>query len=342
MKTLLLLLLLATPSWGQVLGYNQAWIEGKYGHDMTRDFSEADWRRVLRRTRLGGGRVLRVWLFEGQAKEGIRWSGKAPAGLAPGFLANLRRLIALARAERVRIYWTAHSGNWPAHWDRGGVDAQRHYNLLNDRFRSGVAFRRHVLGPVLDELKRHPQVNYGLDLMNEIQGSVSTWFWSDGWKGARRWMRGTTAFVRRRCPGLKVTVSSGHHSAARDILRGRFDGVGLDFLDVHVYSDRERIPWGWALAEHSRRRGVPLVVGEFGQKNEADDPRKQERLLRAVLRHAKALGIAGLFPWRLEDGQAKGSRFTFWSANGTSRPALRVFQEEERRRRHSRGISGRL
>ena len=135
-------------------------------------------------------------------------------------------------------------------------------------------------------------------------GAVRVWFWSDGWKGARRWMRRTVSFVHRRAPGLRVTVSSGHHTWARDVLRGRFDGVGLDFLDVHVYTNGTRIPHGAALARHARRRGIPIVVGEFGQKKEGVDTDLQARVTRGILSDAKRLGFRAVFAWRLEDQQA--------------------------------------
>lgn len=322
-----LLLLAAGPAQGRdlVVGYNQAWLEGAYGHDLTDRFDAAAWRRILTRTREGGGCAVRVWLLEGSAKEGVRWRGHEPLGLEPAFLANLRTLVDLAHEERVRLYWTLLSANWPAHWPKGTLESERQYNVFNDKYGHGTLFRERVLGPILDVIAERPRATFALDLMNEVQGSVRTWFWSDGWTGARRFMRTTAAFAHRRCPWLKVTVSSGHHTAADDVLAGRFDGLGLDFYDVHVYTDDGRIPQGAALARHARRQGAPIVVGEFGQASEQVDDALQARVTRGILADARRLGFTAAFAWRLEDRQEGGRRFSFYDGDRAP-PALDVMR----------------
>lgn len=296
----------------------------KWGRDLSRDFDEAEWRRILERTRASGGKALRVWLCEGLAKEGVVWDGTRPLGLDPAFTANVQRLIELARAERVKIYWTLFDGNWPSSWPRDGVEAWRHYNLLCNKYGEGDLFKERVLGPLVDLMEAAPDVTWGLDLMNEVQGSVKTWMWSDGWRGARRWAADWVAFVHDRAPGVRVTVSSGHHTSADDILAGRFDGLGLDFYDLHVYSDDGRIPRGWALVVHARAHGKPLVLGEFGQKSTTVDPALQARVTRGFLRDAARLGLRAAFAWRLEDWQSNGRHFTFWERDGSPRPAVGI------------------
>lgn len=332
MRTLILSLLLlaclglAPLAQGQELtiGYNQAWIEGSYGHDLTDRFDASAWRRILRRTRAGGGSVVRIWLLEGRAKEGVIWDGHRPLGVEPVLLRNLRALIALAEAERVQVYWALLDGNWPEHWGKG-IDSERQFNVFNDRFGHGAQFRERVLGPILQVLNERPRVNYAFDILNEVQGGVRAGFWPEGWRGAKRFLAATSAFVHGRAPGLKVTASSGHHSAAWDLLCGRFDGVGLDFYDVHVYSDSGKIPYGWFLARHARRKGLPIVLGEFGQKSESRDPALQARVVRKALAHAKRLGFAAALSWRLEDEQAHDLRFSFYDGD-RARPALNVMR----------------
>lgn len=324
---LLLFLTWAPAAQGQDfrVGYNQGWIDGSYAHDLTDRFEVAAWERILRRTREGGGSVVRIWLLEGKTKEGVRWDGHRPIGVEPALLANLRVLVALAAAEGVQIYWALLDGNWFDHWAKG-IDSERQYNVLSDRYGHGGLFRERVLGPILDVLRERPEVNYALDLMNEIQGGVRGGFFAEGWKGARRFMSSMSAFVHARAPGLKVTASSGHHTAAWDLLRGRFDGVGLDFYDLHVYSDSGKIPYGWFLARRARRKGMPLVLGEFGQKSQAIDDALQARVVRRAIADAKRLGFAAVLAWRLEDRQAHDLRFSFY-AGDRPRPALNAMRE---------------
>jgi len=306
------------------VGYNQAWIEGSYGHDLTDRFDPGAWERILRRTRLGGGSVVRIWLLEGKAKEGVIWDGHRPMGVEPALLSNLRALIARAEAERVQIYWALLDGNWPEHWAKG-IDSERQFNVFNDRYGYGTEFRERVLAPILRVLSERPQVNYAFDMLNEVQGGVSAGFWPEGWRGAKRFMAATSAFVHAHAPALKVTASSGHHSAAWDLLCGRFDGVGLDFYDVHAYSDTGKIRYGRFLARHARRRGLPIVLGEFGQKSKSRDPALQAQVVRKALANARRLGFAAALAWRLEDEQAHDLRFSFYDGD-RARPALDVMR----------------
>lgn len=306
------------------VGFNQGWVIDKWGRDLTTSFDAAEWRRVLSRTRQAGGSVLRVWLCEGMAKEGVVWAGTRPIGADPAFLRNVQTLIDLARAERVQLYWTLFDGNWASAWPKSGVEAWRHYNILQNKYGEGDQFRQNVLAPLLDVIEPAADVTWGLDLMNEVQGSVRAWWWSDGWAGARRWIATTVRFVRARAPGLRLTASSGHHTAADDILAGRFDGLGLDFYDLHVYADDGRIPRGWQLATYARLRGRRVVLGEYGQKSTTIDPTLQTRVTTAFLRDAQRLGLEAALAWRVEDWQSNGQHFTFFERDGRERPAAAI------------------
>jgi len=139
---------------------------------------------------------------------------------------------------------------------------------------------------------------------------------------------------------VRVTASAGHHTAVPDLLRGRYDGLGLDFYDVHVYDDDGRIPNAYWLWWHARRRGVPIVLGEYGQKTERRDDRIQVRATRGFLYRARAWGFAGALAWRLDDDRTAVNpsfpmHHTYWM-DGRPRPAVR----EVRRFAHYHGWAG--
>lgn len=317
------------------LGYNIAWIEGKYGRDLSAAYDPRDWERVFARARSGGGEAVRVWLCEGRAREGVRWEGARPVGVDSGFLERVGRVAARARSHGLRVYWTLLSGNWPAHWGRDGLAFERWRGLLCEGNPCAEAFRQEVIGPILDVLAREPDACYGLDLLNEVQGALRAGVWPRGWCGARRWLQRTAAFVHARAPWLKVTASSGHRTAVRDLLWGRFDRLGLDFHDVHAYDDRGRLPWGVLLALRTRARGLPLVLGEFGQASSREDAPLQARATEGFLQSAERLGLAAAFAWRLEDRQPRGRRFAYY-ADGAPRPALGVARDCAERWRSGR------
>lgn len=327
LSSLVILLALATPALaqgGMVVGYNQGWIEGKYGRDLTSAFDENDWRKMLVRTRESGGSALRMWLFEGQPCDGVVYDGHKPVGVEPSFLANVRRVCELAKEEGVKVYWTGFDGNYFG--APSGLEFDRRWNYLNDKYSFGTAFLTNVLGPVLDVIKERPDACYAFDVMNEVQGSMHWNFWPDGWEGARRFMSTWTAFVHGRAPGLKVTVSSGWGNSTQDILAGRFDGLGFDFLDVHIYSDATTIKNGAKLAAHARSKGLPIVLGEFGQEKKTIDPQLQARITRGILEDGKRLGFAAVFAWRLVDEQEHDKRLSYWDGE-TPRPAVAVVKE---------------
>jgi hypothetical protein len=194
---------------------------------------------------------------------------------------------------------------------------------------------------VLEVLARDADVAWGLDLINEIQGAVRRarldgerlpGVWPDGWDGARRYLATTAAFVHAQAPGLKVTASAGHASAPYDLLLGRFDVLGLDFYDLHVYTGG-RIPWARQLVAHARARGLPIVLGEFGPKKGLVSSllrrlgptayaRYQARVTRKFLARAQDDGFAAAFPWRLEDSD---HAFTLYDGD-EPRPALEALQ----------------
>ena len=330
---LCLLLALATAAGAQPFetGVNQAWLGNAYGHDLTGSFDRDGWARIFDRAAAHEARVVRVWIFEDM--EGVQLdAAERPVGVEPRLPANLATLSALARDRGVRIYWTLHDGNLvkrrTAEWLR---------RLLTDEAGWGQAFRRHALGPVLDVLHAHADVVWALDLLNETQGALRgatldghalPGVWPDGWDGARRYLATTARFVHDRAPGLRVSASAGHHTAARDLLAGRYDGLGLDLYDLHLYGGG-RIPCADRLVAHARAQGVPIVLGEFGPKQglvagalrwlgDATYARYQTRVTRRFLTHARDAGFAAAFPWRLEDGD-RG--FTLYDG-GTPRPAL--------------------
>ena len=232
---------------------------------------------------------------------------------------HVSRLGELAKEQGIQIYWTAHDGNMAN--TRGNVDSERLYNVLNDKYGFGATFQEKVLGPVLDAIAKNKESVYAFDALNEIEGALAHGFFPAGWEGARAFMGASTAFVHSRSPGIKVSSSAGWGSAASDLLKGRFDGLGLDFFDVHFYSNKDHVPEGSELVAHARGQGLPILIGEFGQDEKGVDPELQAKIVRGVLADAKRLGFSGALVWRLEDKQPADKRFSFYDGD-VPRPAV--------------------
>jgi hypothetical protein len=306
------------------VGYNQAWFHGDYGSDLTGRFDPIYVDLTFQKIALAGGSVVRIWLFEGEEKEGLVFTqATRTAGVKPEFLDNIETLCRLAGDHRLKIYFTVFDGNW--FWAKGTHAANVHYNILNNRFGEGDSFEWHALGPVLDVLSRYQDVVFALDLMNEVEGSLAKWFWPDAWIGARKWIRKTAAFVKGRAPWLRVTASAGWATGASDLAGGFFDGLGLDFYDLHLYNDEGRIPFAFPLRVLSWRAGRQIVLGEFGQKAARVDDDLQRRVTAAFLANARRLGFAAALGWRFDDERPNDPSFVpslSYLRNGQPRPAV--------------------
>ncbi|MFC1706016.1 hypothetical protein ACFL59_04230 [Planctomycetota bacterium] len=303
-------------------GYNQAWLEQDYGHDMTSSFAPQNAERLMQRVRASGGLAVRLWLFEGRKKEGILWQGTRAVGVDPAMLQNVEIIMQAARRHGVKVYWTALSANWV--WPQKDQWAYAHYNLLNNKYGCTESFKWNVLLPILDRIMPYSDSLYGLDLLNEVQAAVKHWQFSKGWKGAQAWIEDMVDFVHFWAPGLPVTASSGHSEAVDDLLAERFCGLGLDFYDVHLYNDQGSIPRGWELRALAQRTRTPIVLGEFGQRTETRDDELQRQVTWYFLWRARNYGFTGAFAWRLDDDRDTPGYAAHHSyyIDGRQRPAV--------------------
>lgn len=307
-----------------VLGYNQGWFATYYGSDFTTQWLAATSAYAgmarpasgdlgidgfFRLVRGCGGQVVRLWAFENYSKEGcVIATGRRRSsveGLGPEFQSNVHRVMQAAARHQVQVYWTALVGNWARHWNSRNVpdiDSWKHlhYNILNDRYGALHAYNQTALGPLVQLLSGYPEHVYALDLMNEVQGSLRV-FWGGDWERARAWIQTEREFVKGIMPALKVTASSGHHTAVADMLDGRLSDLGLNFYDLHLYNDQGQIPRMRELGRLALADATPLLLGEFGQCDPTYDDRLQTRVTRRFIHQAYDHGFLGALGWRLDD-----------------------------------------
>ena len=327
---------------GFVTGFNQAWLHNSYGSQWTRNWDEAEARRLLKACADNGAKVIRMWLFEGLSFEGVIWdddpqksaygySGTRtrPTGLAPEKLQNIERFLVIAEEEGVAVYLTFFDAN--IYSQNNPAKARRKdewWNVLNDEYAAGAGFRGNVLSPIIQACSRHRNAVFAIDLVNEINALVKEHWFKDGWQGARTFVTRWRSFIRRLVPDMPVSASFGHHDAVSALVDGRLRADEVDFYDFHLYNNSGSIPDSDDVTALARRLAIPIYLGEFGQKSSAYDNDMQSRVLRSFLLAAKNCGLAGAFAWRLSDirdGYNPEARFSF-EAFGTWRPAMDVFR----------------
>lgn len=328
-----------------VVGFNQAWLGRAYGWQWIHGWDEAEATRVLDGVAGAGATVVRMWLFEGLDPEGVLWDGAAvaprpgvhpsarrsrPTGIDRRKLENLRTFLRLAAAREVKVYLTLFTGNVYLTARRRGGQPQRRaewWNLLNDRYGVGQAWRQQVLAPVLEVCAQRRDAIFAVDLMNEGNALVRAGWFQGGWRGAARFVRTWRAAIRAALP-VPVGMSYGHHDGIDAFLDQRLGPDDVDFYDVHMYDDSGTMTRGDTFARHVATCGRPVYVGEFGQGSEAIDDEVQRRAARNFLHNAHAAGVAAALGWRLIDerpGTHPQERHSF-TRDGRWRPAYREVQ----------------
>lgn len=304
-----------------VVGYNEAWFGQYFQNSFTDGFNEAAITQTMSNMKAGGASIVRLWLF--QNRQGLVLSGGAPrtSGIESIMLVNLEKTIAIARALKIKIYFTLWDGNVMP--KESSELRDYYYNLLNNKYGEGDAFNTYVLTPLLTLLNENQDIIYALDLMNEIQAPVYNGYWSSIWSGPRTWIQTTRNFVKSKSSWLKVTSSAGWGWAAADIVNGMFTGLGLDFYDLHVYDDNGNIPAVTNVCLVAKRDGVPIILGEFGQMTKNDDDNLQKNSTEKFLNNAKNSCFSGALAWRF-DSQEETWRFQ--RADGSFRPAYDVIK----------------
>ena len=320
-----------------VTGFNQAWLHDSYSHGWVGGFDRAEGQRLLAAVAQHGGRVLRMWLFEGLDPEGVIWDGGAPArghrtrptGIDPRKLANLETFLGDAEAAHVAVYLTLFDGNM-FRWQGPGFDDRRAewWNVLNDRFGAGDGFRDAVLAPVAAVLARHRSAIFGVDLVNEGNFLVRAGWFDGGWPGAVKFVTAWRASLRAHA-AVPVGMSFGGGEAVPLLLAHRIPAEAVDLFDFHVYDDGGAIPQADAVRAFAKQAGRPVFLGEFGQLSKAYDDALQQRVTAAFLRGARSLGLSAALAWRLSDvrpGVNPEARLSF-EAFGRWRPAMDTFQQ---------------
>lgn len=300
---------LGVPGRPFVTGFNQGWFHNDYGSQWASRWDEGECLRMIRATRTHGGRVLRVWLFEGLAQPDL--SGDK--------LAHIERALELAEQEGVELYITLFDANIVL---QGHDQAARNrwWNLLNDKYEAGSRFRAEVLGPICDVMARHRRAVFAVDLVNEVNAFVDRWWFQNGWDGARRFVASWRAAIKARVD-VPVTASFGWGGAEQLLVDRVIPQASVDLYDFHVYADSGEFSNFNEIKAIART--FPVYLGEYGQDSKAFDDALQVRVTEAFVENARRAGLAGAFAWRLSDirpGHNPQARHSY-EANGRWRPA---------------------
>ncbi|MBX7082473.1 MAG: hypothetical protein K1X88_24930 [Nannocystaceae bacterium] len=307
-----------------LIGYNEAWFGAAFGTDLTTDFDPAYVESLFDGIVADGGHLVRVWLMP--VPQGVTLAETVPQsqGVSDALLDNLDEVLHQARRRGLWVYLTLLDANTIT--NLGGELQPLHdwgVRVLTGTQGEREAFIVHVLTPVLDVVDAHQDNVFGFDIVNEIEAAIQRGVYADPVAGPREFIAAMATAVHDHSPWLRVTSTAGWGGAQYDITNGLFSGLGLDFYDLHVYSDDGVFAGATAMCQRVAQDGVPIYLGEFGQSTEMLDDQLQFDATASFLNNAKALCFSGAFAWRYDSAE---NWWSFVRPDGSRRPAVQIMQ----------------
>jgi hypothetical protein len=310
-----------------LIGYNEAWFGGNFGTDYTTNFDLEYVRKVFDGIKAAGGHLVRLWLYE--LPQGITLGASPPLSesVSEEMLANLGTVLAEARQRALWVYLTLLDANTIVKvvepYRTWGVSILTNANGARD------AFNLNVLTPTLQVVDAHRENIFGIDILNEVQAAHQNSVFANAWNDSRAFLAAEAAFIKSQIPWVKVTSSAGWPSdilqtgAQYDIANGLYSGIGLDFYDLHAYYDSGTYTGATNMCNRALLDGVPVYLGEFGQKSHTVDDTLQYNATAAFLNNSIGLCFKGAFAWRFDPAE---SWWSYLRADWSQRPAVTPMQ----------------
>jgi hypothetical protein len=233
-----------------------------------------------------------------------------PFKLIDAFHKNLDELLTQANKMGLKVYLTVLNAgefkNWASYPNNVQFPQMQKYfqNLIYDP--STKSNFKRVLDELLGILKKHPGGIYAMDFINEIEAplNVGSVYFPTGWVGARAWIAEMVAYIKQnpdyRNSPFPKTTAAGYNYAAQEITLGLFSGIGLDFFDLHEYTDNGQYSGQTALCNKVRGDRQQIILGEYGQKSKATDDGLQNNVTKAFLYGATHSCFSGALAWKFE------------------------------------------
>ena len=311
---------------GFVIGYNQAWFHNLFNSSLSPDralgITKSDFdldylKSMFSGIKAAGGSVVRFWLVMDQ--EGLILGTTSPQtqDIEPEMLTNIENLLKVARDNDIQIYFTILEM-----CDQKDTVPQQeqtyYYNLFNNKNGEADRFNKVALLPILQKLNAYrPQV-YAIDLYNEIMFAVQNGFFDNGWQGAQNWIRNTAKFIHDNSSWVSVTTTIDPDNL------NQLSGLGLDFYDIHIYTDRLKPADINPSVQKAKADGKPIILGEYGQGSSDLNDTLQLNTTASFLNVAQAAGFTAALAWRYDS--SADDQWTFFEKDGSLRPAVNVIK----------------
>ena len=261
--------------------------------------------------------VVRTWAFNDAPWKSSRMQNDLGAPHEPGLLA-LDRVLAEAASRGLRLllplldFWPWYGGiaQWLAWRGWPVTDEDRdHPERYAARFFGDAQLREAYRARVTSLMSRRNRLTglrygddptvLGWELMNEARGAPDDW------------IDFAAAVVRGNCTQLVALGDEAAH-----------DSPALDLASLHFYPEKHGGARGdesrfgcTAIRAAARRVTRPLIVGEFGLRDDVLPVPERQRIYADWLACADDAGVTGIGPWLL----GYGARPSEWDEHFTFR-----------------------
>ncbi len=237
-------------------------------------------------------------------------------GVDDQFWANMDDFIfTVVQPSDVRLYATLISA--------GHYHQQPHRALGIELVRHPESFFANAVLPFLDRYVSSGVI-WAVDCMNEPEGLIAGAdgnyeTWGVSWNQMRAFLAYCASTIHEHYPDLPVSAGSGWHNWD-NILAGRYQGLGFDFLDYHYYSDAPA-----PLSPSALGVSEPVVIGECGQYSEVWDDSLQQTAVTSCFTGARDAGYLAAMSWYYNYA-GSDNHHTHLNADGSWRPVKSAFE----------------
>ena len=275
-------------------------------------FDEGHVRAELWNAKVMGFNMVKLWLCE--KVEGIIFDDEGHVlGVDKEYKENFKRVLDIAQEYGLTLALTL-----VPHFDLCTNESLVYARVMRFVQNPDITqeYLKNWLTPILDLVNNYSNIGL-IEIYGEAEGDTdnSNWRLDRGttWNGMIRFVKTVFAFIKRKYPQYKITVSSGNYY---DSLTQFYNPMELDFIGTDIYNITGRLKDPKML-----KLNAPILLGEYGGSENPTLFTKEEELFdlaKAFVENSKELGYAGIFLWHAVNHLREGVRL--YTEDGNIRP----------------------
>lgn len=302
-----------------VHGVNLPWLDGHFGSYLAPSLAHPEWGvqynhdvMLKRMTQIKSLNVNVVRLFLSGDLQGYQLDAAGNfTGLDPVFFKNLDDTLDIAQTLSLKVYLVVLEGM------NGHPDMQRYERPIFVDATKQKQFVETIVRPLARRYAGNPTI-FAFDVLNESNAEVNGGI---TWGNVTTLIKNTASMIHSEDPTRLVSCSLIKANAKNmGVLNDKYSQLGLDFYDLHQYSDAPDLP-----RPQDYKIQKPIVLGEFGQ-TEGQGQVQQAKSAQLFLSQARERGWNGALIWAF-DFPNSPKQHRLMNSDGSYRPAAQAIKD---------------